>query len=87
MSLCRGRPARRWHGGDNAVNSKDHTMLVAAIKAAGLVDALKGPGPYTVFAPTNTAFQLAQPASCDGQRLLAVVRLKCSTRCVATESG
>ena len=62
-------------------------MLVAAIKAAGLVDALKGPGPYTVFAPTNTAFQLAQPASCDGQHLLAAGRLKRSTRCVATESG
>lgn len=41
---------------DNAVNSKDHTTLVAAIKAAGLVDTLKGPGPFTVFAPTNDAF-------------------------------
>lgn len=41
---------------DNAVNSKDHTTLVAAVKAAGLVDTLKGPGPFTVFAPTNTAF-------------------------------
>ncbi len=41
---------------DNAVNSKDHTTLVAAIKAAGLVDTLKGPGPFTVFAPTNAAF-------------------------------
>ena len=37
---------------DNAVNSKDHTTLVAAVKAAGLVDTLKGPGPFTVFAPT-----------------------------------
>ena len=41
---------------DNAVNSKDHTTLVAAVKAAGLVDTLKTPGPFTVFAPTNVAF-------------------------------
>jgi uncharacterized surface protein with fasciclin (FAS1) repeats len=41
---------------DNAVNSKDHTTLVAAVKAAGLVDTLKSPGPFTVFAPTNDAF-------------------------------
>ena len=41
---------------DNAVNSKDHTTLVAAVKAAGLVEMLKGPGPFTVFAPTNEAF-------------------------------
>ena len=41
---------------DNAVNSKDHTTLVAAVKAAGLVDTLSGPGPFTVFAPTNKAF-------------------------------
>jgi uncharacterized surface protein with fasciclin (FAS1) repeats len=40
----------------NAVNSKDHTTLVAAVKAAGLVDTLAGPGPFTVFAPTNAAF-------------------------------
>ncbi|HEX5184280.1 MAG TPA: fasciclin domain-containing protein [Allosphingosinicella sp.] len=40
----------------NAVNSKDHTILVAAVKAAGLVDTLSGPGPFTVFAPTNAAF-------------------------------
>jgi len=40
----------------NAVNSKDHTTLVAAVKAAGLVDTLQGPGPFTVFAPTNGAF-------------------------------
>ena len=40
----------------NAVNSKDHTTLVAAVKAAGLVDALSGKGPLTVFAPTNEAF-------------------------------
>ncbi|WP_394707027.1 fasciclin domain-containing protein [uncultured Erythrobacter sp.] len=41
---------------ENAVNSKDHTTLVAAVKAAGLVDALSSPGPFTVFAPTNSAF-------------------------------
>lgn len=40
----------------NAVNSKDHTTLVAAVKAGGLVDTLEGPGPFTVFAPTNEAF-------------------------------
>lgn len=41
---------------DNAVNSRDHTTLVAAVKAAGLVDTLKGAGPFTVFAPVNAAF-------------------------------
>jgi len=41
---------------DNALNSKDHTTLVAAVKAAGLVETLKGEGPFTVFAPTNEAF-------------------------------
>jgi len=46
---------------DNAVNSKDHTTLVAAVKAAGLVETLKSPGPFTVFAPTNAAFD-ALPA-------------------------
>jgi uncharacterized surface protein with fasciclin (FAS1) repeats len=42
----------------NAVNSKDHTTLVAAVKAAGLVETLQSAGPFTVFAPTNTAFGL-----------------------------
>ena len=46
---------------DNAVNSRDHTTLVAAVKAAGLVDTLKSAGPFTVFAPTNAAFD-ALPA-------------------------
>ncbi|MHA3840442.1 fasciclin domain-containing protein [Sphingomonas aestuarii] len=41
---------------ENAVNSQDHTTLVAAVKAAGLVDTLSGPGPFTVFAPTDAAF-------------------------------
>ena len=41
---------------ENAVNSADHTTLVAAVKAAGLVETLSGPGPFTVFAPTNNAF-------------------------------
>jgi uncharacterized surface protein with fasciclin (FAS1) repeats len=42
---------------ENAVNSKDHSTLVAAVKAAGLVDTLSGKGPFTVFAPTNAAFE------------------------------
>lgn len=42
---------------ENAVNSKDHTTLVAAVKAAGLVETLKSDGPFTVFAPTNAAFE------------------------------
>jgi uncharacterized surface protein with fasciclin (FAS1) repeats len=46
---------------ENAVNSKDHTTLVAAVKAAGLVETLSGPGPFTVFAPVNAAFE-ALPA-------------------------
>jgi uncharacterized surface protein with fasciclin (FAS1) repeats len=46
---------------ENAVNSKDHTTLVAAVKAAGLVDTLQGKGPFTVFAPVNSAFD-ALPA-------------------------
>jgi transforming growth factor-beta-induced protein len=43
---------------ENAVNSKDHTTLVAAVKAAGLVETLSGEGPFTVFAPTNAAFDM-----------------------------
>jgi uncharacterized surface protein with fasciclin (FAS1) repeats len=50
---------------DNAVNSKDHTTLVAAVKAAGLVDTLKGAGPFTVFAPTNAAFAELPPGAVD----------------------
>jgi uncharacterized surface protein with fasciclin (FAS1) repeats len=42
---------------DNAIQSKDHTTLVAAVQAAGLVETLKGKGPFTVFAPTNEAFE------------------------------
>src|SRR5579864_2996144 len=45
----------------NALNSDDHTTLVAAVKAAGLVDTLEGPGPFTVFAPTNEAFGKLPP--------------------------
>jgi len=57
---------------ENAINSKDHTTLVAAVKAAGLADTLQTPGPFTVFAPTNKAFaklpagtveSLVQPAN------------------------
>ena len=51
---------------DNAVNSKDHTTLVAAVKAAGLVDTLKGAGPFTVFAPTNAAFAKLPKGAVDG---------------------
>jgi uncharacterized surface protein with fasciclin (FAS1) repeats len=50
---------------DNAVNSKDHTTLVAAVKAAGLVDTLKSAGPFTVFAPTNDAFGMLPAGTVD----------------------
>ncbi|TWB38071.1 putative surface protein with fasciclin (FAS1) repeats [Nitrospirillum pindoramense] len=50
----------------NAVNSKDHTTLVTAVKAAGLVETLEGAGPFTVFAPTNTAFEKLPRATVDG---------------------
>ncbi|MEJ0097445.1 MAG: fasciclin domain-containing protein [Bauldia sp.] len=51
---------------ENAVNSKDHTTLVAAVKAAGLVDTLEGAGPFTVFAPTNEAFAALPAGTVDG---------------------
>lgn len=51
---------------DNAVNSKDHTTLVAAVKAAGLVDTLKSAGPFTVFAPTNAAFEKLPAGTVEG---------------------
>jgi uncharacterized surface protein with fasciclin (FAS1) repeats len=50
---------------DNAVNSKDHTTLVAAVRAAGLVDTLKGAGPFTGFAPTNDGFAKLAPGTVD----------------------
>ena len=50
---------------ENAVNSADHTTLVAAVKAAGLVDTLSGPGPFTVFAPTDEAFAKLQAGTVD----------------------
>jgi uncharacterized surface protein with fasciclin (FAS1) repeats len=50
---------------ENAVNSKDHTTLVTAVKAAGLVDTLEGKGPFTVFAPTNEAFSKLPPGTVD----------------------
>jgi len=53
---------------ENAVNSKDHTTLVAAVQAAGLVETLQGPGPFTVFAPVNDAFA-ALPAGTVDNRL------------------
>jgi uncharacterized surface protein with fasciclin (FAS1) repeats len=51
---------------ENAVNSKDHTTLVAAVKAAGLVETLQGAGPFTVFAPTNDAFAALPAGTVDG---------------------
>ncbi len=51
---------------DNAVNSKDHTTLVAAVKAAGLVETLKSDGPFTVFAPTNAAFNMLPAGTVNG---------------------
>lgn len=51
---------------DNAVNSKDHTTLVSAVKAADLVETLKGAGPFTVFAPTNAAFDKIPKATLEG---------------------
>jgi len=51
---------------ENAVNSKEHTTLVAAVKAAGLVETLGGNGPFTVFAPTNTAFNMLPKGTVDG---------------------
>ena len=50
---------------DNAVNSADHTTLVAAVTAAGLVDTLKGEGPFTVFAPVDSAFATLPPGTVD----------------------
>jgi uncharacterized surface protein with fasciclin (FAS1) repeats len=49
---------------ENAIHSKAHTILVAAVKAAGLVGTLEGPGPFTVFAPTNAAFDLERLRAC-----------------------
>jgi uncharacterized surface protein with fasciclin (FAS1) repeats len=51
---------------ENAINSRDHTTLVAAVKAAGLVDTLEQPGPFTVFAPTNEAFAKLPAGTVDG---------------------
>ncbi len=50
---------------ENAVNSKDHTTLVAAVKAAGLVETLQGNGPFTVFAPVNSAFEMLPAGTVD----------------------
>lgn len=50
---------------ENAINSKDHTTLVAAVKAAGLVETLQGDGPFTVFAPTNAAFDILPKSAVD----------------------
>ena len=61
---------------ENAVNSKDHTTLVAAVKAAGLVDTLSGPGPFTVFAPVNAAFDALPP----GTVMAAMLARVCTSR-------
>lgn len=50
---------------ENAINSKDHTTLVAAVKAAGLVETLQGKGPFTVFAPVNSAFEMLPAGTVD----------------------
>ena len=50
---------------ENAMNSKDHTTLVGAVKAAGLVETLEGAGPFTVFAPTNKAFDMLPKGTID----------------------
>lgn len=50
---------------ENAMHSKDHTTLVAAVKAAGLVETLQSPGPFTVFAPTNAAFDMLPKGTVD----------------------
>lgn len=63
---------------ENAVNSKDHTTLVAAVKAAGLVETLSSPGPFTVFAPTNEAFDMLPKGTVDNL-LLTENKTKLST--------
>jgi len=66
----------------NAVNSKDHTTLVAAVKAAGLVDTLQSPGPFTVFAPTNDAFAKLPSGTVDTLLEVPIVRQFVRSRCV-----
>ena len=63
---------------ENAVNSADHTTLVAAVQAAGLVETLSGEGPFTVFAPTNAAFE-ALPAGTVGGRIAGTHRPRVSS--------
>ena len=60
-----GEMSRKKNIVENAMNSKDHTTLVAAVKAAGLVDTLMGKGPFTVFAPTNAAFAMLPAGTVD----------------------
>jgi uncharacterized surface protein with fasciclin (FAS1) repeats len=59
---------------DNAVNSKDHTTLVAAVKAADLVGTLSSPGPFTVFAPTNAAFAKLPAGTMTSQSIAAAIK-------------
>jgi uncharacterized surface protein with fasciclin (FAS1) repeats len=87
---------------DNAVNSADHTTLVAAVKAAGLVETLKGKGPFTVFAPTNAAFDklpagtvesLLKPenkgmlSKYDGKKLMGLIKKGGGSASLRTVSG
>ncbi len=73
---------------DVAMGSADHTTLVAAVKAAGLVETLKGAGPFTVFAPTNAAFNALPAGTVDGllkpeskADLTGILNLPCSSWC------
>ncbi len=65
---------------DNAVHSQDHATLVAVVKAAGLVETLKGAGPYTVFAPTNEAFAALPAGRTPSARYTASLRTTLSSR-------
>ncbi len=62
----------------NAMNSQDHTTLVAAVKAAGLVETLEGPGPFTVFAPTNEAFAKLPAGTVKGRMRLGLQKMRVS---------
>ena len=76
---------------ENAVNSADHTTLVAAVKAAGLVETLSGEGPFTVFAPTNDAFAALPDGTLDqnpaGMQLAGRVAKGADAGCIACHSG
>ena len=69
---------------ENAMNSKDHTTLVSAVKAAGLADTLQGKGPFTVFAPTNAAFEKL-PAGDPRHSLVAYIHARLGERSQALQ--